>query len=103
MVFLLINGPNSLIRRKAKLKHSLKSEMKLDALNFTLPLDNELTELLKDLQPHKSCFELDEPKTISGNLSVPKTVVATISNWMHSSHNEDQAMDADFLNSVEVV
>lgn len=76
--------------------------MKLDALNFTLTLDEKLTELIKDLKPHKSCFELDRPRSISNNLSIPKTVVATISNWMHSDIDEREVMDADFIKSVSV-
>lgn len=73
--------------------------MKLDALNFTLPLDEDLTSLLKELEPHKSCFELDKPRTISGNLSVPKTVVATISNWMHTEET-DVSMEQGFLSNI---
>lgn len=72
----------------------------MDALNFTMTLDNSLTKHFRHLDPHKSCFELDKPKTISGNLSVPKTVVATISNWMHSDIKEPTNMDPQFLSLV---
>lgn len=74
----------------------------MDALNFTLTLDHELTNELRNLDPHKSCFELTKPYSISGNLSVPKTVVATISNWMHGDEVGQTSMDKSFLDSVGV-
>jgi hypothetical protein len=42
---------------------------------------------LRHLAPHKSVFDLNEPKVVSGNLSMPKPVIASISNWMHSVDN----------------
>ena len=71
-----------------------------DALNFTLTLDNDLAEELKHLDPHKSCFELDAPRTISGNLSIPKTVVGTISNWLH--FEEPDNTPTDFMKSIAI-
>lgn len=73
--------------------------MKMDALNFTMMLDNKMSHIMRHLDPHKSCFELDSPKTISGNLSFPKTVVSTMSNWMHSDSGQGQ-IDPDFLQMV---
>ena len=78
----------------------LNADFDGDALNFTLTLDDNLSELFKHLQPHKSAFELDKPKTISGNMSMPKTVVATISNWMHSDVPDSTQMSSEFLASV---
>jgi hypothetical protein len=57
-------------------------------LNGTLSLDTLTTEELKKLAPHKSTFDLNDPRKVSKNLSMPKTVVATIANWMHHPTGE---------------
>lgn len=59
-----------------------------DQLNGTLSLDLMTAEELKNLAPHKSTFDLNEPRKVSKNLSHPKPVVATFSNWMHSIRGE---------------
>lgn len=56
-----------------------------DALNFTLSLDSVIEDRLIPLQPHNSAFELTSPGEISGNPALPKTVVATTANWLHSA------------------
>lgn len=71
----------------------------MDALNYMLILDNELSSDLSNLDPHKSAFELDTPRTISGNMSMPKTAVATMSNWIH---REDNDQPTDFMRSIGV-
>ena len=60
-----------------------------DQINFTLSLDNYTTDALKALSPHKSVFGLDEPREVSSNLAMPKPVVATIANWVHSYTTND--------------
>lgn len=65
-----------------------------------LPLDEELTQTLRNLDPHKSAFELDKPFTVSGNLSMPKTVVATISNWLDSPITADKEINHEFMASL---
>lgn len=55
-----------------------------DQLNCTLSLDNEVAERLSPLAPHKSVFDLNSPREVSTNLSIPKTVVGTLSQWIHS-------------------
>lgn len=55
-----------------------------DQLNCTLSLDNWVTEELRRLAPHQSVFSLDAPRTVSRSLSMTKTVVATIANWVHA-------------------
>lgn len=72
----------------------------MDALNFTLTLSNDLSHELRHLDPHKSAFELDNPRTISGNLSIPKTVVGTISNWLH--FDEPNSNPTDFMKSIAI-
>jgi hypothetical protein len=59
-----------------------------DQLNCTLSLDNNITELLRKLAPHMSAYDLNEPRKVSKNLSMPKPVVATISNWYGSDKGE---------------
>lgn len=53
-----------------------------DAMNFTLHLDQELTQAAQRLAPHHSLFDFDTPRKVSGNLFIPKQVVATIGNAM---------------------
>ena len=64
-----------------------------------LILDNELSKDLSNLDPHKSAFELDEPRTISGNMSMPKTAVATMSNWIHREENSEPTA---FMRSIGI-
>ncbi|WP_144106655.1 hypothetical protein [Paraburkholderia sp. BCC1886] len=54
-----------------------------DQLNATLSLDFVTATELEKLAPHQSVFDMNAPRTVSRNLSMPKTVIATISNWMH--------------------
>lgn len=64
----------------------LNADFDGDAINFMLHLDNEMAEALYPLSPHMSVFDLREPRKVSSNLSMPKPVVSTIANWMHSPH-----------------
>ncbi|WP_233875066.1 hypothetical protein [Paraburkholderia adhaesiva] len=54
-----------------------------DMMNLVLTLDHTLTDALYSLMPHQSAFSMNEPRALSKNLSMPKPVVLTISNWMH--------------------
>jgi hypothetical protein len=56
----------------------------MDQLNATLCIDNFMTEELKHLAPYKSTFDLESPYHVSPNLSMPKPVVASISNMVHN-------------------
>lgn len=55
----------------------------MDQLNGTLSLDRRTHDELRKLAPHMSTFDLNEPRMVSKNLSLPKPVVATIASWMH--------------------
>jgi hypothetical protein len=66
-----------------------------DQLNGTLSLDNYVSEELEKLAPHMSVFDLNAPRSVSKNLSMPKPVVATIANWMHSM--KDRPLDQEKL------
>lgn len=54
-----------------------------DQQNGTLSIDHMTTEQLERLAPHMSACGFDGVRTLSRNLSIPKTVVATIANWLH--------------------
>lgn len=66
-----------------------------DQLNGTLSIDIATTEQLKALAPHKSVFDLNAPKMVSKNLSIPDTVVSTISSFIH---HPDISVDQNKLN-----
>lgn len=73
----------------------LNADFDGDQLNGTLSLDNYVSEELEKLAPHMSVFDLNAPRSVSKNLSMPKPVVATIANWMHSMH--DRPLDQEKL------
>lgn len=66
-----------------------------DQLNGTLSLDLMTAEELKALAPHKSVFDLNNPRAVSRNLSMPKPVVATIANWLHHPHAEENDLEKE--------
>ncbi len=59
-----------------------------DQLNGTLSLDLMTAEALQRLAPHMSTFDLNEPRRVSKNLSMPKPVVSSISSWVHDPNGE---------------
>lgn len=61
----------------------LNADFDGDQLNFTLQLDNMTSKAFRPLAPHMSTFDLNAPRKVSKNLSMPKPVVATIASWMH--------------------
>lgn len=54
--------------------------------------------------PHKNVFELTKPGAISDNISMPKPVIATISNFLHSERgynfSEEQIRNFNSLPTV---
>lgn len=62
-------------------------------LNGTLSLDNYVASELEALAPHKSVFNLDEPRKVSVNLSIPKPVISTIASWLHHNVDYDQSKE----------
>jgi len=61
----------------------LNADFDGDQLNGTLSIDEYTANELKALAPHKSVFDLNAPRKVSKNLSIPKPVVSTIANFMH--------------------
>jgi hypothetical protein len=71
-----------------------------DQLNGTLSIDLMTAEQLRKLAPHMSVFGLDAPRAVSRNLSIPKPVVATMANWVHSPN---EVPDPEKLRRMETI
>lgn len=54
-----------------------------DEMNLWLIPDHVTHRRLSRLAPHLCALDLNEPRRISGNLSMPAPAVATIANWMY--------------------
>jgi hypothetical protein len=67
----------------------LNADFDGDAINFSLAIDNYVADAYKNLEPHKSVFSLDEPFKVSSNLSMPKPVISTISNFIGTPLTEE--------------
>lgn len=54
-----------------------------------LILDKERHDRLRRLAPHLGTLDLNEPRKISGNLTIPPPVIATMMNWLdHGYYGE---------------
>lgn len=71
-----------------------------DQVNVSLSLDLRTARDLRALAPHMNTLDLDEPYNVSSTLSMPKPVVASIAEWMHSP---EEPMDAERLKRMEVI
>ncbi len=60
-----------------------------DALNISLSVDNFMASKWQELAPHRNVFVMDKAFEVSGNLSIPKTVIATMSNWLNNNYVEE--------------
>jgi RNA polymerase Rpb1, domain 2 len=74
-----------------------------DMMNLVLPIDHVLTRELYPLMPHQSAFSMNEPRALSKNLSMPKTVVLTISNWMHWPVSELDPPEPEVLQRMALI
>ena len=54
----------------------------MDALNLCLSLDSVCAEGWYPLAPQFNVFELDKPFKVSGNVGIPKPVIASTSAWL---------------------
>ena len=54
----------------------------MDALNFTLTLDNIAKKAIEPLAPHMSSFTLKSPRTMSNAMEIPKPIVGNIAEWL---------------------
>lgn len=53
-------------------------------MNGELVLDKFLSDKTKTLDPHNNVFMLTKPMEVSGNLSIPKPSISSISSWLDS-------------------
>ena len=60
-----------------------------DALNYSISLDNFLAEKWDKLSPHYNVFTATNPKEISNNISIPKPVISSTSNWIQNTQAPD--------------
>lgn len=58
-----------------------------DQLNGTLCIDHMTADELAKLAPHMSTLDLNEPRNVATNLSMPKPVVSTFAAWIHDNDN----------------
>ena len=56
-------------------------------------MDNYIADLYERLAPHKSVFDLESPYNVSTNISKPKPVVASISNFITNGHSDKLPID----------
>lgn len=73
-------------------KPPLVAEWYLDALQFSLTIDQRMEKEFEHLAPHMSTFGMEKPRSISDTLTIPKPVVGSISNWLeYKGAQTDQA------------
>ncbi len=70
-----------------------------DALNFSISLDNTMAAMWLNLEPHNNVFVAQEPRKISSNISIPKPVIASISNWLSVA----EPVDPNKLRLMELI
>lgn len=72
-----------------------------DQLNGTLCIDHMTTEELAALAPHKSTLDLNSPRNVATNLSMPKPVISTTANWLHDDKNQQQLPDGELAARIQ--
>jgi hypothetical protein len=53
-----------------------------DALNISISLDKKMSDMWYPLAPEFNIFQMTQPFQASGNISIPKPNIATISSWL---------------------
>lgn len=61
---------------------SLNADFDGDELNLSVAIDDFLAKKWRPLSPHFNVYEATEPFEISGNISIPKPTIQTISSWL---------------------
>lgn len=56
-----------------------------------------MAEYARHLEPHHNVFVLDRPGQVSKNISIPKTVIATMANWI--KHYSDDGFTQDQIDN----
>ena len=81
---------------RLRLTLSVDNRFDGDALNISISTDNEMVRHWQALAPHKNVFEMTSPREISDNISIPKPVIATMSNFL-KSNNPNAYIDPEKL------
>ncbi len=68
---------------------SMNADLDGDEVNYSIALDDFLASRWKALAPHNNVFLATTPREVSGNISIPKPVISTISNWMSTPEQTD--------------
>lgn len=76
--------------------------MYLDALNFTLTLDQKAQDAIEPLAPHMSAFTLKSPRTISDVMEIPKPVAGNIAEWLEWEENEPDPVKLQKMSLLQV-
>ena len=52
-------------------------------MSLMLALDNEQSDILEALAPHKNMYDANRPRTLTNVAEMPKPVASTITSWIH--------------------
>ena len=78
---------------RVSLTHSLDNRFDGDSLNFSIAVDNFMSDLWEPLAPHHNVFVANSPRDISGNISIPKPTISTISHWLEAANRTPPPAD----------
>lgn len=73
----------------------------MDALNFTLTLDNFAAGSIETLAPHMSAFTLKSPRTMDNAMEIPKPVAGNIAEWLEM--DEDHIVEPYKLQKMQTL
>lgn len=72
-------------------------------MNLTLCLDNVTADQAEPLAPHKNIMDIHNPRKLSGIAAIPKQVVSTVANWLHSQEDTPMTVEQkSFMNSISM-
>jgi hypothetical protein len=63
--------------------------MELDQVNCSLPLDVYMAGRQSELAPHKNLIDVSKPRSFGQAASIPKPIVATISEYVYRQGEVD--------------
>lgn len=63
-----------------------------------------MANMWQNLAPHRNIFILNEPGKVSDNISIPKTVISSLSNYLSSKQGYNfTQQQIDNFNSLPVI
>lgn len=72
----------------------------MDALQFTLTLDQVVEKGLEMLAPHMSAYSLSAPRTMAKTMEIPKPVAGTIANWLEMDEFEPDPEKLKYMDLI---